>query len=74
MTYKIADILQLPIDEQKAIATAILNHLNETEIDTLTSTEEATLDKRFADIEAGNYESFTIEEVKRKLSSKWQSK
>ena len=69
MAYNISEILALPVEEQKAIATAILEHIDikKPNPNHLTQQIETMLDKRFANVESGNYKSYSLAEVKQKL-------
>jgi len=51
MAYNISEILALPVEEQKAIATAILEHIDTKKTNDLTQQIETMLDKRFANVE-----------------------
>ena len=73
MDYNIADILNLPVAEQKEIAKAILDNLKEINNDDFVSPEtETELDNRFEKIESGNFQGYSIEEVKAMLTTKWK--
>ena len=78
MNYNINEILELPQEEKIAIVEAILNNLDKrTELpitNELNSEKSNELDKRFAKVESGNYVSYSIDEVKHKLSERWQRK
>jgi len=72
------EILELPQQEKIAIVEAILNTLDKhselTMINELNSEKSNELDNRFAKVESGNYVSYSIDEVKHKLSERWQRK
>jgi putative addiction module component (TIGR02574 family) len=73
MDYNIADILNLPVAEQKEIAKAILDNLKEINNDDVVSpATETELDKRFAKIDSGNFHGYSLEEVKSMLTAKWK--
>jgi len=74
MAYNISEILALPVEEQKAIATAILEHIDTKKTNDLTQQIETMLDKRFANVESGNFKSYPLAEVKQKLEERWQNK
>jgi len=78
MNYKMNEILELPQQEKIAIVEAILNTLDKhselTMINELNSEKSNELDNRFAKVESGNYVSYSIDEVKHKLSERWQRK
>ena len=70
MSFDISEILKLPPVEQEEIANAIFKHLHSLDDDEAVTDE---LDKRFAKIESGNFKGYSIDEVKAKLTAKWQS-
>ncbi len=70
MAYNITEILSLPIEEQKEIATAILEHIITKTPNHQTSQTEAMLDKRFENVESGNFKSYSLTEVKQKLEGR----
>ena len=78
MNYNMNEILKLPQQEKIAIVEAILNTLDKhselTMINELNSEKSNELDNRFAKVESGNYVSYSIDEVKHKLSERWQRK
>ena len=78
MNYNMNEILELPQQEKIAIVEAILNTLDKhselTMINELNSEKSNELDNRFAKVESGNYVSYSIDEVKHKLSERWQRK
>ena len=78
MNYNMNEILKLPQQEKIAIVEAILNTLDKhsefTMTNELTSEKTNELDNRFAKVESGNYVSYSIDEVKHKLSERWQRK
>ena len=75
MSYDITKILELPADEQREIALSILENIGElNEEGNLSAEVEQELQRRFEKIEAGNYTSYTLEDVREKLAMKWQSK
>ena len=78
MNYNMNEILELPKQEKIAIVEAILNTLDKhselTMINELNSEKSNELDNRFAKVESGNYVSYSIDEVKHKLSERWQRK
>ena len=70
MAYNITEILSLPIEEQKEIATAILEHIITKTPNHQTSQTEEMLDKRFENVESGNFKSYSLTEVKQKLEGR----
>ena len=53
----------------------MLDNLKEINNDDIASQEtEAELDKRFAKIESVNFYSYSMEEIKAMLASKWRNK
>lgn len=74
MAYNISEILALPVEEQKAIATAILEKIDSEKPNDLSLHLEAMLDTRFENVESGNYKSYPLAAVKQKLEERWQNK
>ncbi len=78
MPYNINEILELPTKEKVAIVEAILDTLDNNdalqEKGVLNMKQSNELDVRFAKVESGNYVSYSLDEVKHKLSERWQRK
>ena len=78
MPYNINEILELPTKEKVAIVEAILDTLDNNdalqEKSVLNMKQSNELDLRFAKVESGNYVSYSLDEVKHKLSERWQRK